>query len=189
MLWTIFGFVGFLPFYFLSGAPVKSYILEHELSHVLFALFSGIRVNEVSFKKQKSYVRTQRINILIALAPYSLPLYTFITVLLFKGAGLFYMNRPLTALFYFLAGVSLAFHILATVHYMQLDQPDIRRYGFVPSLLIILTWSIILLSLLFRLMFTGVKLAAYYKYVLRDVVVLYSSIPGIIKMIFLHNAR
>lgn len=181
MFWAIFGFVGFLPFYFLSGAPVRSYVLEHELSHILFALFSGIRVKEVSFKKEQAFVKTQRVNILIALAPYSLPLYTFIIVALFKVAGLFYMDKPLTALFYFLAGVSLAFHILATIHYLQLDQPDIRRYGFVPSLLIILTWTILLLSLLIRLMFNEVRLGVYFEYVVHDMLVLYSSIPGLMQ--------
>ncbi len=177
MLWSVIGFSIFFPFYFLAGAPVKSYILEHELSHVLFAVFSGVRVRRVSFKKERAYVKTQKINILIALAPYSFPLYTFTFVLIYRVIGIFYTHRLLTALFYFLAGISLSFHIVATLHYLQLDQPDIKRYGYVPSIMIIFTWSIILLSLLFALMFREAELALYYRNVLQDVRVLYGHIP------------
>jgi len=180
MLWSVIGFSVFLPFYFLAGAPVRSYILEHELSHVLFAVFSGVRVRGVSFKKERAYVKTQKINILIALAPYSFPLYTFILVLIYRVIVIFYTNRLLTALFYFLSGISLSFHIVATLHYLQLDQPDVKRYGYVPSLMIIFTWSLILLSLLFALMFREVELAVYYRNVLHDVRVLYGHIPRIV---------
>jgi len=185
MLWSLIGFSIFLPFYFLAGAPVRSYILEHELSHMLFAVFSGVKVKEASFKREHAYVKTQRINILIALAPYSFPLYTFIFVLIYRMIGIFYTHRLLTALFYFLAGMSLSFHIFATLHYLQLDQPDVKRYGYVPSLLIIFTWSLILLSLLFALMFREVELAAYYRNALQDVVVLYKQIPRVVHRLVL----
>jgi len=185
MLWLITGFSAFLPLFFLTGAPVKSYILEHELSHIIFAFFSGVRVKEASFRKDHAYVKTQKINILIALAPYSFPLYTFILVIIYRVIVVFYTHRVLTVLFYFLAGMSLSFHIVATFHYLQLDQPDIKQYGYVPSLIIIFTWSLVVLSLLSALMFREVKFAAYYRNSLQDVIALYGQLYRIVHLFIL----
>ncbi len=187
MLWSVVGFSAFLPLFFLTGAPVKSYILEHELSHILFAFFSGVRVKDASFRKDRAYVKTQRINILIALAPYSFPLYTFFLMLVYRVVVVFFAHRALTALFYFLAGMSLSFHVVATLHYLQLDQPDVRRYGYVPSLMIIFTWTLIVLSLLCALMFRDTELGAYYRNSLRDIILLYGQIPSIVHRFILRT--
>jgi hypothetical protein len=176
MVWATAGFGGFLLVFMIFGAPVKSYILEHELSHMLFALLSGIRIQRVSFKSSNAYVKTERINIFIALAPYSLPLYTVILLLPFRLLHLITDEPLVFNIFCLFIGMSLSFHIASTIHYVQIEQPDLRRYGYFSSLILVFTWSIIILSLLFTLMFRGVQLVSYYKAVFAEAGDLYRGI-------------
>ena len=157
------GFLFFLILFFLFGPPVKSYILEHELSHVLFALLSGVRVKEVVIRKNEGYVRTQKINLVIALAPYSLPLYTLVVFLLYRVVTVFYRSVVIVSICYFLMGLTLSFHLVATVHYLQLDQPDLKRYGYFPSIILIFTWSVCVISLVFALLFEHVQVIEYFR--------------------------
>jgi hypothetical protein len=168
MLWVTGGFVLFLLVFTFFGAPVKSYILEHELSHVVFALLSGIRVRSISVKSSNAYVRTDRINIFIALAPYSLPLYTVILVALYRLLHSITASPVLVQPFHLLFGITLSFHFVATIHYIQLEQPDLQRYGYFASLVIIATWSLIILSAIFRLIFMDIQLAVFLEKSLRD---------------------
>ena len=168
MLWVTGGFVLFLLVFTFFGAPVKSYILEHELSHIVFALLSGIRVRSISVKSSHAYVRTDRINIFIALAPYSLPLYTVILVGLYRLWNSITTSPVLALPFYLLFGMTLSFHFVATIHYIQLEQPDLRRYGYFTSLVLIATWSLIILSVIFRLIFMDIQLAAFLEKSLSD---------------------
>jgi len=184
MLWAIGGFVLFLLLFMLFGAPVKSYILEHELSHIVFALLSGIRIRTVSVKSSNAYVRTDRINIFIALAPYSLPLYTVILVALFRLITHFTASTVLAAPFYLLFGTTLSFHFLATIHYVQLEQPDMRRYGYFSSLVFIATWSILILTVILRFMFIDIQLACYFQRTLRETYLLYLHALGLIGRFF-----
>jgi len=176
MLWMSIGFLVFLLFFFLFGAPVKSYILEHELSHVLFALMSGVKVKDVSLKSDRAWVKTERVTIFIALAPYSLPLYTLILIILYKLISIIYKNRVLLIIVYFLLGISLSFHIVATIHYIQLDQPDMKRYGYFSSLVLIFTWSLIILALLCALIFDEIELVNYFRISLSNALDMYSMI-------------
>jgi len=184
MLWAIGGFVLFLVLFMLFGAPVKSYILEHELSHIVFALLSGIRIRSVSVKSNNAYVRTDRINIFIVLAPYSLPLYTVILVALFRLITHFTASTVLAALFYLLFGATLSFHFVATIHYIQLEQPDMRRYGYFSSLVFIAIWSILILTVILRFMFIDIQLACYFQRTLRETYLLYLHAAGLIGRFF-----
>ncbi len=161
MLFTCGGFSLFIFLFFLFGPPVKSYILEHELSHLLFAFLSGIEVKKFSIKDSEGYVKTERINIIIALAPYSLPLYTLFIIIIYRILVVFYRSNILASIFYFIIGITISFHIIATIHYLQLDQPDLKRYGYFSSLVFILTWSLFILSLIFALLFERVELIRY----------------------------
>ena len=162
ILFSVIGFLIFIFVFFLFGPPVKSYILEHELSHVLFAFMSGVKVKSFSIRKNEGYVKTERINIVIALAPYSFPLYTIALICVYKILNIFFLSPLLTGIFYFIIGVSLSFHVIATIHYVQIDQPDMKRYGYFSSLVFIFTWSLIVTALTVALMFENVEIIDYY---------------------------
>ncbi|GEM_PF-2883521 len=168
MYWAMGGFGFFILFFFIFGAPVKSYILEHEISHVLFALMSGVRIKKISLKRSNAYVKTERVNIVIALAPYSLPLYTLFLIVVYSISSKAVSHPLFTAAMYFLFGVTLSFHIVATIHYLQLDQPDLTRYGYAGSLVLVFTWSLIVLSIIFFLMFRKIDLYGFFQASVKD---------------------
>jgi len=180
MVWSIAGFFLFVILFFIFGAPVKSYILEHELSHMLFAVLSGTKIRRVSFSRSNAYVKTDRVNLFIALAPYSLPLYTLFVILVYKIVQLLSRSIVVSHLFYLVFGMTLSFHFIATIHYLQLDQPDMRRYGTFPSMIFIVTWAIILLALIFALMFEEVQVLFYFRMSIRDTGDLYRSIVKLV---------
>ena len=184
MLWVIGGFVLFLLVFTLFGAPVKSYILEHELSHVVFALLSGVRVRSVSVKSNNAYVRTDRINILIALAPYSLPLYTVILVALYRLLNYVTTSTVLAVLFYLFFGITLSFHFVATIHYIQVEQPDLRRYGYFASLVFIAAWSLLILTVILRIIFVDIQLADFFEKCLRETYLLYIQAASVFGRFF-----
>jgi hypothetical protein len=176
MIWSIVGFVVFILLFFTFGAPVKSYILEHELSHLLIAVLSGIRVRSVSFKVTDAYVRTDRINPFIALVPYSLPLYSLVIILLFKMTVLITQSSAVRGVFYILIGMSLSFHFVATIHYLHLDQPDLRRYGYFSSLILIVTWATVIIALILAMMFERVSVFHYFRVSLGDAGSMYRAV-------------
>ena len=163
MLFTGGGFLFFLILFLLFGPPVKSYILEHELSHIIFALLSGVKVKQVVIKKNEGYVRTEKVNLVIALAPYSLPLYTLVSFVLYRTVAFFFRSAVISSIFYSIMGLTLSFHFIATVHYLRLDQPDLKRYGYFPSLILIFTWSLCVISLVLALLFERVQALEYFR--------------------------
>jgi len=191
MLWSAGGFIFFLLVFFIFGAPVKSYILEHEISHIIFALMSGVRIKKVSLKRSNAYVKTERVNMLIALAPYSLPLYTLLLLLVYRVAARlaaarliearFVENPFVTAAMYFLFGATLSFHMVATMHYVQLDQPDMRRYGYFSSLILVFTWSLVVLAVIFSLMFDRIDLIHYFRTSMEDALDVYGTLLAIVR--------
>jgi hypothetical protein len=176
MVWSGAGFVLFLVLFLAIGAPVKSYILEHELSHLLVAVLSGIRIRRVSFKRSDAYVKTERINLFIALLPYSLPLYTIVIILIFRVTLLFTPTPAVGRVFFLLVGMSLSFHFLATAYYMLLDQPDLRRYGYFSSLVLIVTWAVVIMALIFAMMFEKVSVLPYLRAALTDAGSIYRAV-------------
>jgi hypothetical protein len=155
------GFILFFISFFLFGPPVKSYIIEHELSHVLFALLSGAKVKHMSLRREGGYIKTDKVNIIVSLAPYSLPLYTIFIIGVHKILSYVIASNILSLSLYFLFGVSLSFHIIATIHYIQIEQPDLKRYGYFSSLIFIFTWSIVIIAVLLALMFEKIEIVEY----------------------------
>jgi hypothetical protein len=184
MFWSSAGFICFIFIFIVFGAPVKSYVLEHELSHLLFAFLSGTKIKSISLKNRDAFVKTERVNLFIALAPYSVPLYTVLIVLLYKIVGIFTVSALLDKLLYFLFGTTFSFHLVATFHYLQLDQPDVRRYGYFSSLILIITWSIIIISIIFALMFKDIQLLEFYRSSFKEALGVYKSIGMLLSNVF-----
>jgi hypothetical protein len=145
MLFCSGGFLFFIILFLLFGPPVKTYIIEHELSHLLFALLSGVGIKKVVIRKNEGYVRTQKVNLIIALAPYSFPLYTLVVFILYRVVALFSRSVVISSIFYIL------------------EQPDLKRYGYFPSLILISTWSLCVISLVLALLFERVQALLYFK--------------------------
>ena len=162
MFYSLIGFIFFTGFYLLTGQPVRTYIIAHELSHMIFAIFTGTRIKSVSFRKDNSYVKTGGSNVFVSLGPYILPLYSIVLILIYKMILIIIgYSKFISIIFYFIIGAGYSFHILSTVHYLKYDQPDMKRYGYFFSLTFVMVWLIVISALLFSLMFSKVELVTY----------------------------
>ena len=92
------------------------------------------------------YVTTDKSNILIALAPYFVPLWAALTVGIYACVGVFVDLSPaaLKSL-YGLLGFFWAFHLLWTLWMIPRDQPDLRENGTFLSLIIIYLANLLIL--------------------------------------------
>jgi hypothetical protein len=176
MIWAVSGFALFIFMFLLFGAPVRTYILEHELSHMLIALLSGTKIRSVSFRTGNAHVKTGRVNLFIALVPYSLPLYALFVMLLLKLMKRLAQSSLLIEALYFLAGLTLSFHFIATIYYLQLDQPDMNRYGTFASLILVITWTLVILALILALMFEDVQVLLFFRESFADAGVIYRTV-------------
>lgn len=106
-------------------------ILEHELTHAVFAWATFHRVVGVSAMRSGGHVRyIGRGNWLIAIAPYFVPTFTLVVI----AAVSWIPSIPLTA-GGFVLGVSVAHHILSTWSETHRHQTDLREVGWLWSLL------------------------------------------------------
>lgn len=131
----------------LRGAFLYFYVLGHELTHILFIwLFRG-RVSDWGVSRDGGFVTTDKSNIVIALAPYFVPLWAALGVAIYALAGLFWTPSPVVEKIVFgMTGFFWAFHLLWTLWMIPRDQPDLKENGTFLSLMIIYLANLLLLS-------------------------------------------
>lgn len=125
------------------------YVLGHELTHIVFIwLFQG-RVSDWGVSVEGGYVTTDKSNIIIALAPYFVPLWAALGVTLYNGIGCFWaMPPPADKVLFATTGFLWAFHLLWTLWMIPRDQPDLKENGTFLSLTIIYLANVLLLAAL-----------------------------------------
>ncbi|MBU4366222.1 MAG: hypothetical protein KKF10_03740 [Verrucomicrobia bacterium] len=110
-------------------APVRLYVLAHELTHALWGALLGARISGLRVSGSGGYVKLSQSNWLIALAPYFFPLYTFIVILAYYILLIFFDLRPYAFAWLGLIGLTLGFHFVFTIYALAQDQQDVRDYG------------------------------------------------------------
>lgn len=110
-------------------APVRLYVLAHELTHALWGALLGARISGLRVAGTGGYVKLSQSNWLIALAPYFFPLYTFIIILAYYLLLIFFDLRPYALVWLGLVGFTLGFHWVFTIYALAQDQQDVRDYG------------------------------------------------------------
>jgi hypothetical protein len=145
--------------FFFAPRPVKLYVWGHEMTHALFTILCRGKVKEFRVTAAGGHVITDRNNVLIALSPYFVPLYTVCGVCLFLLAGLLVdLTRRIAlpwggslqpaCLLYWFIGVTWCFHITFTVWMIARDQPDLRINGTFFSLTLIILANLGILAAL-----------------------------------------
>jgi hypothetical protein len=131
----------------LRGAFLYVYVLGHELTHILFIwLFRG-RVSDWGVSRDGGYVTTDKSNIVIALAPYFVPLWAALAVLIYAAVAFFWpMPAAAEKAIFGVTGFCWAFHLLWTLWMIPRDQPDLKENGTFLSLVIIYLINLLLLS-------------------------------------------
>lgn len=128
--------------------PVRTYVLAHELTHALWALAFGAAPSDVRVSEHGGSVRLQRTNMLITLAPYFFPFYTFVVILAALVTYAFLRPLPYLPVWMFAIGFTWAFHVLFTLDTLTVRQPDITLYGrifswtfiYLANVAIVLVW-------------------------------------------------
>ena len=142
------GIVAFALAWMAVSHPVKAYVLGHELTHALWGLLFGARPSDLKVGANGGSVRLTKSNMLITLAPYFFPFYTFVVIVCALITYAFLRPLPFLPLWMFLIGFTWAFHVLFTVETLMQRQPDVKLYGrlfswafiFIVNVGIVLVW-------------------------------------------------
>jgi hypothetical protein len=134
-----------LVFSFL-GRPLRSYVLAHELSHALAALLSGARVGKMKIGSRGGSVVVSHSNLWIALAPYLIPFYSLLLLILHASASLFWDPSPWRPWLPFALGLTWSFHLSFTLYALSLGQRDIQPYGAWGAYPVILVGNLLVLA-------------------------------------------
>ena len=134
------GLVAFSLCWAALAHPVKAYVLGHELTHALWGLLFGARPSDLRFGADGGSVRLTKTNMLITLAPYFFPFYTFVVIVVALVTYAFLRPLPFLPLWTFMIGFTWAFHVLFTLETLTERQPDVKLYGRVFS------WTVIFLG-------------------------------------------
>ncbi|MEP4077556.1 hypothetical protein [Haloferula sp.] len=125
------------------------YVLGHELTHIVFIWMFRGKVSDWGVSVDGGYVTTDKSNIVIALAPYFVPLWAASVVGIFAVVG-YFVDLPAPAMksLFGLLGFFWAFHLLWTLWMIPRDQPDLRENGTFLSLTIIYLANLLILVVL-----------------------------------------
>lgn len=128
--------------------PMRIYIFGHEITHALCVWLMGGRVERIHISSDGGHVIADKINTLIALAPYFIPIYSVLALLVYGVAGIFTDMSPWLDLLLFVLGATWAFHITFTCWMIPKGQTDLEYGGQFFSLVVIYLANLILLSVL-----------------------------------------
>jgi len=133
------------------------YVLGHELTHAIAALFSGGRVTGIKVSSKGGNVQTTAPNFFVILAPYLVPGYTvFITASYFLLS--FFINvSKYSGLFIFLIGFTLMFHLAYTSESIKEKQPDLMKTGYLFSISFIYISNLIIVFGIISLLFNEIR--------------------------------
>lgn len=123
---------------------------SHEVTHAVVGMLFFHKIHSLQANEGRGAVYHSGRSvgaIFISLAPYCLPIFTFVFLLMrIMGAD------KMLYIFDLFIGFTLAFHLVCFVSQTRLYQPDIQKYGYIKSFLFLfIAWffnaSIILLSI------------------------------------------
>jgi hypothetical protein len=124
---------------------IRVYVVGHEMTHWLAAKVFRRKTSGFKVSKTTGSVRIERPNMWIILAPYFIPIYTIIWILTVKFAGLWFTAPWAPIVLYGGVGITYAYHIVMTVFALSKSQSDLRFYGHIFSLCLIIMINISIL--------------------------------------------
>ena len=142
---AVFSGYAFWTLVFLIMPPsAKVYVLGHELTHALWGLLTFSRVGRLRVDKNGGSVDISHPGFFTTLAPYFIPFYLVVVLLLRFCLGLFIPMEPYALCWLFLIGIAYGFHVTYTVKSLSCLQPDICVYGHVISYVAIVIFNLLL---------------------------------------------
>lgn len=171
----IAGIVAFTLAWMALSHPVRAYVLGHELTHALWGLLFGARPSDLKVAATGGSVRLTKTNMLITLAPYFFPFYTFVVIVCALVTYAFMRPLPFLPLWLFLIGFTWAFHALFTLETLGSRQPDVKAYGRIFSWTFIYLVNVALV-LVWLASTTNVSFADLASWILRDLASAYMAV-------------
>ena len=142
-LWLAGGFLLFFVLWIIRMAPLRVYVLGHELTHALCGLcFGAIPTNLRVGLKGGSVVLTKT-NWLITLSPYFFPFWTAVVGLVALIVRFFVSPLPCSGAWLFAVGFTLGLHVCFTLRAILQEQPDLQEYGYVFSYVLIWIFNVV----------------------------------------------
>lgn len=138
------GMVAFVLCWMAVPHPVKTYVLGHELTHALWGLVFGAVPSKLRVSAAGGSVNLTKSNMLITLAPYFFPFYTFLVIVVALITSAFICPLPWLPLWMFTVGFTWAFHALFTLETLAQRQPDVKLYGRIFSWVFIFLANVVL---------------------------------------------
>lgn len=156
----VWGIAAYVVLHLLFYKPTYLYVLGHEAVHAGVSWVFGGKIKSFKVSKEGGSVGTDKTNAVIDLSPYFVPIYAIIiTIVYFVIASSYTING---ALFVFLIGFALAFHIVSTVEVMKIRQPDIMKSGYFFSIIMVYVLNIVVISLIFSLLFPSFSIKKFF---------------------------
>ena len=157
------GAAGYFLFQLIFFRPVRTYVFGHELTHAMAGILSGARLKKFKVASSGGSVVLTKTNIFITLAPYFIPIYTVLLIIVYWAGGKFWAFDNYHSLFLFLAGFSLSFHFGLTYFALAQGQSDLKQFGVFFSGVIIVLVNCFVIVLLFKALFPNeVGLKSYF---------------------------
>ena len=141
--------------------PNYLYTLGHEMMHAIATFLCGGRVRSFKASKEGGSVETTKTNAFITLSPYFVPTYTLFFSILYIVIPIFIKIPKLSTVYFFLAGFTLALHLVFTADVLKKDQPDVINTGYIFSMVLIYIANIVLVGLILSFLFRGVSPDAF----------------------------
>lgn len=141
-LWLGGGFLLFLVAWMFLPAPVRLYVLGHELTHALWGIAFGARPSNLKVGLKGGSVSLTKSNVWITLAPYFFPFWTAVVGLVALVVRCFVSPLPLPGAWLFAVGFTWCLHVCFTLRSLLQTQPDVQEYGYVFSYVFIWIFNV-----------------------------------------------
>jgi hypothetical protein len=160
-MYFLFGFASYVIFFLAFKKPLVAYVFGHELTHVLWVLMFSGKVDSMKVSRKGGYIKANRKNFLILLAPYFFPIYTILVIVAYILISYFYDISRYFPIAAFAIGFSWSFHILLNAFAMTKSQDDFEHTGTFFSIVLVVLCNIFILGLLVAFISGSVNLRGY----------------------------
>ena len=170
------GAAAYLFIHLFFHKPIVTYITGHELTHALWGFLFGAKIKKMKIGRRGGSVAMTKSNILVSLAPYVFPIYTFLVIIVYFIIHFFWSKEWLAQVTIFLIGATFSFHLVLSIFALRIRQSDLKAGGFLLSLVFIYLANIFVLTIIFTLISHQISLGNFLLYSVKEGKVVYNSI-------------
>lgn len=143
------GLAGGVVFFTLVSRVLFLYVFGHELTHWFVAKLFLRKTDGMRVESRGGSVAVQQPNIWIILAPYFVPFYSLLWILIY-GVFRFGYGAPapptMSKIFYAGLGITYAFHVVCTIHSLLREQSDVQLHGYFLSMSLVICTNVLLVA-------------------------------------------